>query len=505
MHDQHRGVVSSLHKILNLSQVLHIIYLGILIRRGSPGLEGRVGLLERGIYDFLFKLFHTQENMCLLIYYKITSTFKGKFEEDIIIITKVMLRLKDLDPLYQSVTEDEGILIANLGALCWQTCKKELFTHWSTEEEATKADGWKEAGKQIMLDSLKGKLEEGIQTKLLLTESEYKLSQIKEGLEGEIERRTKERLETLSLTLELQRVVPLQQRLSVLESKEELLGFMKNQIDLQNESIKTKEKELTVLQATLDQLKSTNKSSHAIGKIGEATVFSMLEEYIIPEFPFSRVEDKTGVSHAADFHVWLMPCPNKTVKILIDAKKYKTNVKMSEIQKLHSDVDADPEATAGLMISLDSGMCNFKQFEIGKSPKNKLIMYVTMENMDPTEQVNGLIRALRVLSSIAAVNDIEQQRSMLENIEIFVSEIDKSVKDMDRCITSQQKALDLMRGTKEKLFTRLDTFRNGTILLNLDEELVSETIKCKGIKGDGLRCPYNPISGYEFCKRHGAT
>jgi len=125
--------------------------------------------------------------------------------------------------------------------------------------------------------------------------------------------------------------------------------------------------------------------------------------------------------------------------------------------------------------------------------------------MDPTEQVNGLIRALRVLSSIAAVNDIEQQRSMLENIEIFVSEIDKSVKDMERCITSQQKALDLMRGTKEKLFTRLDTFRNGTILLNLDEELVSETIKCKGIKSDGLRCPYNPISGYEFCKRHGAT
>jgi hypothetical protein len=129
--------------------------------------------------------------MCLLIYYKITSTFKGKFEEDIIIITKVMLRLKDLDPLYQSVTEDEGILIANLGALCWQTCKKELFTHWSTEEEATKADGWKEAGKQIMLDSLKGKLEEGIQTKLLLTESEYKLSSISEYLSSLIENKEK--------------------------------------------------------------------------------------------------------------------------------------------------------------------------------------------------------------------------------------------------------------------------------------------------------------------------
>jgi len=416
----------------------------------------------------------------------------------------VMLRLKDLDPLYQTVTEDEGILIANLGALCWQTCKKELFAHWSTEEESIKADGWKEEGKKTMLDSLKGKLEEGIQTKLLLTESEIKLRQLKDGLEGEIERRTKERLETFSLTLELQRVVPLQQRLSVLESKEELLGFMKNQIELQNESLKTKEKELAILQATLDQLKSTSKSSHAIGKVGEATVLSMLEEYIIPEFPFSRVEDKTGVSHAADFHVWIMPCPNKTVKILIDAKKYKTNVKMSEIQKLHSDVDADPEATVGLMISLDSGMCNFKQFEIGKSPKNKLIMYISLENMEPTEQVSSLIRALRVLSSIAAVNDIEQQRSMLENIELFVSEIDKSVKEVDRCISSQQKTLDLMRGAKEKLYTRLETFRNGTILLSLDDEpVLSDTVKCKAIKGDGLRCPYNPISGYEFCKRHG--
>lgn len=71
MHVHAGGVESPLHMIFNVSQFLHIIYLGILIRRGSPGLEGRVALFERGTGGTESFVGHSHEYM-LLIQYKIT-------------------------------------------------------------------------------------------------------------------------------------------------------------------------------------------------------------------------------------------------------------------------------------------------------------------------------------------------------------------------------------------------------------------------------------------------
>lgn len=419
-----------------------------------------------------------------------------------------MLPLTRLHPLYQSATEEEAILIANLGALCWQSCKKELYKHWETSEDSAKAEGWREEGRQAMMEVLKGKLEEGTRANVRLIESELQLKSIQEKFQTELSRQITEQVEKQRLILELERVSPLQQRLSVLESKDDMIILLKQQSELLQTRLEGKEKDIQTLQASLDQSNVKNtKSSHAIGKAGEATVLEMLEEHVLPTFQFSRVEDKTAIDHAADFHVWMMASPSKTIKILIDAKKYKANVKMSEILKLHSDVDADPEASVGIMVSLDSGMSTFKQFEIGKTEKNKMIMYISLENMEYEQRVSCLIWALRALSSIAGVQDLEKQRSMIENIEVFANEIDKSVKEMDGIIRSCQKTTEMMRTSRDRLYSRLEKYREGGDL-SIEGDKIEHIegdfngIFCKGVKPNGTPCKKRAQSGKEFCSFH---
>jgi hypothetical protein len=419
-----------------------------------------------------------------------------------------MLRLSDLHEAYASVSQEDAISMANLGAVCWQACKVGLYDQWSSSMngmDSAKAEMWRSEGRQTILDTVRNKLAEATRVELRLAEAEVLISSMREGVEGEISRRITDALEKQAMTLELQRVAPLQQRVSQLEGKEDMIQLLRVQNSLLTEKLTTNEGLLNELQTSLDNIKETKtRSSHAIGKIGELIVKDMLEEHIIPAFAFSRFEDKTGVDHAADFHLWVMPTQNKTIKILIDAKKYKTSIKMTEIMKLHSDVDADEEASVGIMLSLDSGLCNFKQFEIGKTTKNKIIMYISMENMEDELRINSLIWAIRAVSSVAAVTDIDRQRGLLENIEIFLKEMDNTVKDMDGSIRLCVKTLEMMRATRERAYKRLESYKCGTIENAGTVEIETESI-CKAIKSDGIQCSNRAQPEKGVCRRHFMT
>lgn len=419
-------------------------------------------------------------------------------------IQMASLRIKDLHSVYQSVSQEEAIAIANLGAQTYLAAKEGFFDFWNAEqsaEEVAKADVWRREGGQAMMESLKSRLAAGeaAQARMLVLQA---------SVEAEVESRIQDVMEKQSLKMELQKVAPLQQRISALEGKEEMVNVLQKQTDLLHENVKHKEIIIETLQKELDNQKILNtKSSHAIGKVGEATVLTMIQEYILPVFPFSRVEDKTGVGHAADFHLWTMPSPTKTVKILIDAKKYKSTIKMTEINKLHSDMDNDDEAQAGIMLSLDSGICHFNQFEIGTTAKHKMVMYLSMEGMDNALKASTLVWAVRVLTSVSAETDIEKQKIMILNIELFMKEIDRSVKDMDGCIRMCSKTLETMRDTKEKLFTRLINYKNGSLVESGDEECTETLLdiddgKCKRIRSGGKPCIYRAQPGLEYCKRH---
>jgi hypothetical protein len=414
------------------------------------------------------------------------------------------LRLADLHEDYRAASTEEAIAMANLGAVCYKAVKAGLYEQWSASmegDESAKAEIWRSEGRQAMLESLKARLTAG-------EVAASRIAVIQGSIDAAVEQKVNDVLEKHTLLMELQKVTPLQQRISMLEGKEEMINLLQKQSDLLHETVKSKEIIIDTLQKKLDKQKTANtKSSHAIGKMGEATVLTMIQDYILPVFPFSRVEDKTGVGHAADFHLWTMPSPSKTVKILIDAKKYKSTIKLTEVNKLHSDMDNDEDAQAGIMLSLDSAICHFNQFEIGTTPKHKMVMYISMEGMEPTTRATTLVWAVRVLTSIAGETDIEKQKIMILNIELFIKEIDKSVKDMDGCIRMCSKTLDTMRVTKEKLFTRLTHYKNGSLVESgADEEgeklVDSDDGKCKKIKPDGNNCGYRAQPGLEYCKRH---
>ena len=414
------------------------------------------------------------------------------------------LRIADLHEAYHKVSTEDAILMANLGAVCYQSVKAGLYEQWSASmegDESAKAEVWRTEGRQAMLESLKARLTAG-------DVAASRVAVIQGSIDAAVEQKVNDVLEKHTLTMEVQKVTPLKQRISMLEGKEEMIKLLQKQADLLQESVKSKEAVIDTLQKELDKQRTANtKSSHAIGKVGEATVLSMIQDCIIPVFPFSRVEDKTGVGHAADFHLWTMPSPSKTVKILIDAKKYKSTIKMIEINKLHSDMDNDDEAQAGIMLSLDSAICHFNQFEIGTTPKHKMVMYISMEGMDPTVRATTLTWAVRVLTSIAGETDIEKQKTMILNIELFIKEIDKSVKDMDGCIRMCSKTMETMRVTKEKLFTRLTNYKNGSLVESGADEDVEKPLewddgKCKKVKSDGNNCGYRAQAGLEYCKRH---
>jgi hypothetical protein len=412
-----------------------------------------------------------------------------------------VLKISDLHEAYRSASTEDAIIMANLGALCYLATKAELYEKWSAADDPAKAELWKTEGRQVLLETLKPRLTAG---DIAIS----RVAVLQASIESEVDQKVKDVLEKHTLTVELQKVAPLQQRISMLESKEEMIRLLQKQTDLLHETLKSKEVIIMSLQGEVEKHKFANtKSSHAIGKLGEATVLTMIQQCILPVFPFSRVEDKTGVGHAADFHLWTMPSPTKTVKILIDAKKYKSQIKMIEINKLHSDVDDDEEAHAGIMLSLDSGICHFNQFEIGTTAKHKLIMYITMEGMDADVKATTLVWAVRVLTSISAETDSEKQKSMILNIELFLKELDKSVKDMDGCVRMCAKTLETMRSAKDKLFTRLTKYKDGSLLETAgdeeqDDAPADDAGKCKHVKTDGKSCPYKSQPAKDYCKRH---
>jgi len=185
----------------------------------------------------------------------------------------------------------------------------------------------------------------------------------------------------------------------------------------------------------------------------------------------------------------------------VDAKKYKTPIKMIEIRKLQSDVDGDEEADGGLMLSLDSGIYNYSQFELSRTSKGKTILYMSMEGQSEEEKRRTLQWGIRVLTSIGGEERGKQGRK-IEQVEELMKELEKSVKEQDQCVRQCAKTLEQMRGAREGLYTRLMDYREGRLESSGEPVLSGGSKKCKWENTEGKKCGYKPSTG-DYCKRHG--
>ena len=408
-----------------------------------------------------------------------------------------MLPLSRLHPLYQSATEEEAILIANLGALCWQSCKKELYKHWETSEDSAKAEGWREEGRQAMMEVLKGKLASAEETSLRLVAAESKLSQLRLSIESEVAQGIEDRLELSRKEYELEKLKELstlKEQIAGLSSKDTVMQMLAEAHAAMREKIMNLESQLA------QQMVASTRSSHAIGKAGEGIVLEVFIDGVIPFLPYAEIKDMTNVSHAADFHLTYMLESGQKTKVLIDSKNYKRRVNTGEIEKLYADVDADESAQGGLMISLESHIFTMKQFQIARTPKHKPVLFMSFCDINPEMRAELILWALRVLSDILSQKTSDDKESMIQGIESFLVGIDDTVDELETSIRALNKTTESMKGSREKLIRKIMNFRAGKPIEDpIDTALIEGCIQKNKLN---VSCGKKLVPGTTFCKSH---
>jgi hypothetical protein len=409
------------------------------------------------------------------------------------------LHPKDLHPVYQSVPYEEAIAIANLGAQVYEVTRTGLFDLWNagqTAEEVVKADLLRREGGQAMLESLKKQLAAG-------EAAVARAAALQTSIDEKVESRIAEVLDTHRKDFELAKMAEIhvvEKKLASIEGKEKYFS------KLEEAHVAMVEK-IAILESLSEEKKAAStKSSHAIGKQGEATVLEMLEDTVMSTFPYSEVVDMTAIHHAADFHLWIMSSSGKRIKILVDSKKYTQPVNSAEVAKLNKDVDADEEAHCGILISLVSSIAAKKQFQIKNTQKQKPIIYLTFQNMDNEMKKEILCWAIHSLLAIIGEADQDARIKMLETIDNLLDGINSSVKELDGVIRTQIKALEGLRLARSGIIHKLSSFREGKHVddADVEEEDVPETVGgCVTIlKSTGSPCGRSVLDKSNKCKQH---
>jgi hypothetical protein len=410
------------------------------------------------------------------------------------------LNPKELDPVYQAVDHEEAVAIANLGAQVYVAMKDRLYETWSitqSAEETQKADVWRREGGQAMMESLKARLAAG-------DAAAARAAALQASVDSEIERRVGEVLETYRKDYELSKmeeVHALEKQIAETKGKEHYIKMV------EEGHLAMKEKIAALEAQVAEQMIANTKSSHAIGKAGEASVLELLENTVCKVFTHSSVKNMTGISHVADFHLFVMNSLGEKIKILIDSKKYKRSVNSDEIHKLYSDMDGDEECKCGIMISLSSGICTKNQFGISRTPKQKPVLFLTFQDLSEEFQKDILCWGVQSLMEIVGENKTEIQQAMIDNLDQFMETIVSSMKEFDTIIKTQQKSTESLKLIRNKIIKDLTLFRGGKPIDEDQQEekpkiVLDNEVRCTAMKGDGNRCSNKRATDSECCKIH---
>ena len=417
------------------------------------------------------------------------------------------LKIADLHEAYRTASPADAIAMANLGAICWTAAKSELFSHWETAmsaEETAKADTWRKEGAATMLESVKMRLAQADTLSIRLATAEATVTQLQVDMEAEAAKRADALVAAARQGFELAKaheLMDIKSRLAAAEAKEEMLSMLREGQAAMRDRIAVLQGEVTQYQEAV-----ATKSSHAIGKAGEATIWEMIESNVLTEFEYSDARNMSGVSHAADFHLWVVGPTGKRIKILIDSKKYKRAVNSDEINKLCADVDADDDAHAGMLISLVSPIFTKKQFEIRNSLKQKPILYMSFCDVGEEFHSQLLCNGIRALIAVVSEMKEENRSDIIQQFDEVVAEVTKAAKDIDNVIKAQVKTIDSLRQIKASLLDKIAVQPTVHQTVKLDEDggnIIEHTGACiVTIKVTGKPCGKPVWAGGVKCKLH---
>lgn len=412
------------------------------------------------------------------------------------------LKIAELHEDYRGVSHEEAIAMANLGAVSYRAVKKELYEQWSASmegDESAKADAWRAEERQLVLDSVRTKLVAAEEVSARLISAEGTIKQLRASVEAEVNRKLTETIEGHRKDFEISKMAEisgLKERIATFEGKEGFIQIMLDSQGIMKEKIAALEIQLA------QQIAENTKSSHAIGKAGEATVLDLLENTVCKQFTHSVVKDMTSSPHAADFHLWIMTPLGKKLKILVDSKKYKRAVNSDEINKLYVDMDADEECNCGIMISIDSGICTKRQFCFSRTLKQKPVLFLSFQDVSPDAQKDILCWGIQVLSEFVLERNDAARQEMLNKMDEFIDTMLVSVKDIDAAIRDQMKSVTAMKEVRSKILKNVAGFRGEEEAEEKGKVTVPDDVRCVALKNGGDRCLNRRSADSDCCKVH---
>jgi len=444
---------------------------------------------------------------------------------------RMSLKLSELHELYASVSREDAVAMANLGAVCWSSFKDGLYSQWATtmtSEEAEKAAVYKEEGRkegrEATLESLKVRVVAG-------EVAIARVAALEASIAEEVERKIGEMLtlqKQQDKLIHLKELEVLKIQLAELKGKGDMFNMLKEAHEDMKRTIASQTSDL----AKYKEATST-KSSYALGKIGESTIQQLIEERVIPRYPNARLENVATTSHSADFHLYAMSHLGKMVKLLIDVKNYKEQIRTKEMTKLYADMDADSAAIGGMLISLDSCISGLPHFYIKKTPEGKPCLHLMLKDM--TDDIRGDILLWASLALVGLTPDgvVAKQDTLHADVSRFLADLSASAKDADLTVKACNKASEAARNGRDRLIRRITDFKIGSFVGDTlppvesdnDEEgntishvsspvkskkaetekepsVIPDINRCTFVKEKGGRCRNRRMGSLELCKSH---
>ena len=222
----------------------------------------------------------------------------------------------------------------------------------------------------------------------------------------------------------------------------------------------------------------TPKASHIIGKEGEDEVEGLLQTHVLPNFLHSELSRQTGKGHAGDFHVSLQSPQGKRLRFLVETKKYAYSVDKAEITKFKRDCDnPDNHLDAGILLSLQTSISCYYQFQIEKTEAGKHILYLSMQDLPIEDRGRTLLWAVRVLSTIVSyAEDPEKQAGLLEKALEFWKKMETSRSMWEEAVKHAKKGVEIAEKGLHDTAASLDAFRT---VLGIEGPVASEPIIVK--------------------------
>lgn len=429
------------------------------------------------------------------------------------------LRIADLSAAYRTASYEEAVEMANLGAAAYGIVRDSLREQWDAAmgaEEAAKADIWRSEGRMSALEEFKAKIKEAESLSVRLAAAEVDAEQLRTSIDSEVQRRVSEQVESLRKDYELmtvQKMHTMEKAMLVAEEAAKHMSVYQEKISVQAAQLTACSAEITALKdeihkMEMERVQASTKSSHALGKLGEATVLDMLTNMVLPVFPYSSVKDMTSKAHAADFHLWIMTPHGRRVKILVDAKNYSKSVNIEEIMKLYADVDADDDAQCGMMISLSTPINKMKQFEFRVTERHKPVVFLSFRGLETEYHPELTCWAINALLAIVKEISTDERNYIVENIDSFLNGLMASLNEVDGVIQAQTRTINTLRQIKTDMIRKITTFRTEANIDIPENDDILETIQheaggCTSIlKATGQRCGKKTVNGGEKCCNH---